>query len=246
VSQIEKFLIEFSGLFEHKKRDIGKKFVCLNDNATDSDRDFIRECHGTEMLPDDFRYNTIESIIDSLKGTLDFSLIENDLDLFESDAQNSQHEICDSLVDVYNHDLLTWLSSNLNRPNYIDEARDEGLISEDCDEMNRIMIGQFKEIEEIFYNIISAIKDLDFDEPDEEFEPEESDAYIVPCGNLGSKTSLSIEQKFIGEYSSDDEAIEAFKEHCKTNQYWPNLWQVSDHGNHTLLTVDHNEAVKDD
>ena len=172
MSNIEKFLKDFSALFENKTRDNGDKFVCLNDTATEFDKEFIRECHDTKFLSDDFRYKTIESIIDSLLDTLEFNIIGDDTDVFTDEANEMSHEICDGLVDVYNHDLLTWLSSNLQRPYYIDEANDEGLLSDESTEMERIMVGQFQEISEIFSNVVNAINQQDFEETDEESQDE--------------------------------------------------------------------------
>ena len=65
----------------------------------------------------------------------------------------------------------------------------------------------------------------------EEDQPSEDDAFLAPSGPLGSKTSLSIEQKFIGEFSSDEEAEEAIVEWINKNKVWPGIWYVSDHGN---------------
>ena len=69
----------------------------------------------------------------------------------------------------------------------------------------------------------------------EEFAPEEEDGYIFPCGQLGSRTSASYAGKHLGEYSSDDEALEAIREKGNLDGYFPNVWHVSDHGNHMLI-----------
>lgn len=74
------------------------------------------------------------------------------------------------------------------------------------------------------------------DEPEED-QPEDYDGYITDSGPLGSKYSVSIEQKFLGEFDTMGEAEEALKEYCDKRQYWPNIWYVSDHGNAHLHSL---------
>lgn len=63
-------------------------------------------------------------------------------------------------------------------------------------------------------------------------EPQDEDFTITPCGPLGGKSGAGrINGKFIGEFSSDDEAIVAIKQIMEDEQFWPNIWMVSDHGN---------------
>lgn len=65
----------------------------------------------------------------------------------------------------------------------------------------------------------------------EPIEPTEDDAYFSDSGPLGSRTSLNIGGKFIGEYRCIEDAEKAYKRWCKANNYTPMLWIVSDHGN---------------
>ena len=72
---------------------------------------------------------------------------------------------------------------------------------------------------------------------EQEDEPQEGDIVKSPSGPLGSKTSVSeVEGKFIGEFSSDEEADEAIHEWMKKNKCYPNVWVESDHGNLHLDT----------
>jgi hypothetical protein len=72
---------------------------------------------------------------------------------------------------------------------------------------------------------------------EQEDEPQEGDIIKSPSGPLGSKTSVSeVEGKFIGEFSSDEEADEAIHEWMKKNKCYPNVWVESDHGNLHLDT----------
>lgn len=66
----------------------------------------------------------------------------------------------------------------------------------------------------------------------------DEDYFFSPSGPLGSRTSLSGGGKFIGEFSSDEEAIAAAHADMDKNGYYPNLWQVDDHGGVELHTPD--------
>lgn len=70
------------------------------------------------------------------------------------------------------------------------------------------------------------------------FEPDEDDAYLNPCGPLGSNTSVSVAGKHLGEYSNDEEALEALREWMDRNEFWPNIWTISDHGNVHYVTFE--------
>lgn len=161
MNTFEDFLSKTSKKFVTKERDNGEKFVCY-ENENETDLGFIRDCHGIDFLPDDFRHRTILRVIDSMIDTLDFDCIVTNEE-FQERCRDIQHELCDSLVDIHNHDLLQWLASNLQRVGYVDEAQNEGLIAFEVQTINRIMVGQFQEIKEIFNNIVKAIVDLDLE-----------------------------------------------------------------------------------
>lgn len=72
---------------------------------------------------------------------------------------------------------------------------------------------------------------LDEDEDEDEHEPSEDDAFFSPCGPLGSKTHLSVNNKSIGEFKSDRDAQKALVDWINKNKFYPNIWYVSDHGN---------------
>lgn len=73
-------------------------------------------------------------------------------------------------------------------------------------------------------------EDEEIDEADEE------DIFLSPSGPLGSRTSVSAGGKFLGEFSGDDEAEEAARKWADKNKFYPNAWQVSDHGNYHLIS----------
>lgn len=131
-------------MFETCKRDKDEYFVCLKDDAPEWAQDFVREAHGTDFFPDDYRYQWISEALEVLGDS------ENGLD-------DLAHEFADA-VDVYTSDLLLWLSSNLRRTMYCDEAQEEGLIPEDADITKRIMVGQYLERQEVFWSVVRAAK----------------------------------------------------------------------------------------
>lgn len=66
----------------------------------------------------------------------------------------------------------------------------------------------------------------------DEDEPLEEDAYI------NYDNSVVFNGKSEGQFDSYDEALAAIKELMEEQQYWPNIWFVSDHGNYHQLTGD--------
>lgn len=94
------------------------------------------------------------------------------------------------------------------------------------------------ELTTMYKNRVKEVKaDLDEDgyesweTPEDEDKESEDDAYLSPSGHLGSKISLSIGGKHIGEFKSNDEAEDAFAAWVNKNKFFPNIWYVSDHGN---------------
>ena len=85
---------------------------------------------------------------------------------------------------------------------------------------------------------IGAVE-TDTDETDEdETEPQEDDIVCQPSGYLGSQTSVGVVNgKFIGVFSDEDEVDAAIKAYMDQHQFWPTVWNVSDHGNATLRDV---------
>jgi hypothetical protein len=71
-------------------------------------------------------------------------------------------------------------------------------------------------------------------------QPEPEDYTITPTGPLGGLYGVGqIEGNFLGEFQEWDDAIAAIKADMESNQYWPNIWDVSDHGNWSLVTESH-------
>lgn len=125
-------------------RNNGEQFIRLADNSPEWVNGAIRAAHG-EFGPDDKKYSMIRECAGKLA--------EYDSDDWEDYAG----EMADSLVDIYNADLLHWLSSHLFRAFYCDEAQEEGLVSADAEMYKRIAIGQYMEYQEILYSLIQSI-----------------------------------------------------------------------------------------
>jgi len=129
---------------ETKIRDSGEEFITLSEDAPDWAIDIVRAAHG-EFLPDDWRYNFIA---ESCQTIIEY---EDDLDSGRESLQ----------PDVYNGELLKWLSSNLLRPSYVDEAVSEySVTTKDFSIMQVIAWGQLKEKEEVFTQLFLALEQL--------------------------------------------------------------------------------------
>lgn len=87
--------------------------------------------------------------------------------------------------------------------------------------------------------IESIIKEDPDDIEHDDFEPEEDDIFFTSVGSLGSKTQVSAGGKVIGTFVEFEDAEKAAKEWCKKNNFWPNAWNVSDHGNYHLMSDFH-------
>lgn len=92
--------------FETRTRADGDKFICRKDDAPEWVEDLCREAHG-DAFPDDFIYRIIWDAV--------CAIADNDGD--EDAARDSVSE-----PDIYNSDLLAWVSGDLHRAQYADDA----------------------------------------------------------------------------------------------------------------------------
>jgi hypothetical protein len=63
---------------------------------------------------------------------------------------------------------------------------------------------------------------------EDDIEPCDDDAYVTTCYDY---LSVSAGGKWIANVQSHDEAEELIRDWMRTNQYYPSVWSVSDHGN---------------
>ena len=151
---MKQFIKELSNSFETRKRENGKSFVALKRDKYDQFKDIVRSMHGVDMLPDDFRYNTIDSILSCLVSHMGAWPL-NDSDDLDQFLDAYRHEIVDGLVDVYHKDLTQWIDSHSMRGAYVDEAmKNFGLA---VDFYHSLQLGQYQEIDEIYSNIGQAL-----------------------------------------------------------------------------------------
>ena len=130
-----------SDWFERKTRGDGSTFYSLREvdgqYPPDWLHDAVRDAHDDEM-PNDWRYDTIHSIVLALEDGSD------------------RDEIADSLVDVYTSDLIGWLAGNTSRLAYVDDAAAEW--ATDCDTVEeQIRIGQMYCISQMVNILADAI-----------------------------------------------------------------------------------------
>ena len=137
-------------VFETLRKDLTTRdngqVVCSFDSPL---YDIIRDLHDG-ILPHNWIFKTVRDLLDAF--------IEYDLNN-ESDFQDDISGISDGLVDVYNSDLMDWYNSGFSW--YVDDAREQGLISTDVSIEHQIMVGQYHCIESIACRLFEAISNLE-------------------------------------------------------------------------------------
>jgi hypothetical protein len=73
-------------------------------------------------------------------------------------------------------------------------------------------------------------------------EMQDEDYKVSSCGNLGGKTQVAINGNVIAEFVEESEAYELIKERMEKEQFWPNIFWISDHGNIMQVDSDGNEV----
>jgi|TARA_R100000482_G_scaffold113919_1_gene56657 hypothetical protein len=136
--------------FTQDKRDDGTTFWTYTDQARQSADDlatWIGELHDGE-LPNDWRYETIVDICDTLM---------DEGDLSNADPGELSVGIANNLTDIYNQSLCQWYADNASRVAYIDDAQSDGLIAAEATTIDRLMCGQCIAIEQMAYKIIERL-----------------------------------------------------------------------------------------
>lgn len=144
-------------------------------------------------------------------------------------ASDESIEQCDSLVDV-----TVDLSDVPGE--YVERAISEGLIdTSDYDSNRWAMVAEFVRYQAIMAEVIEDLEEKIEDLPPE---PEDEDYVLQDSGPLGTKTVVAIAgHGFIGEYASEDDALDAIRAMMEEHRFYPSVWKVSDHGNYTELEV---------
>ena len=150
--EVDKFrlcLKIFKESLTRDKREDGSEYVCLWETQWKENlQEIIRECHNGEF-PNDWRYEIVESIIDSLYEH--FITYDNDPDL--NDFRD--YEIVDGLVDIYNYDLAKWLSDDNSRGYFEDDC----FRNDNGDIHDQIRSRQYEEINFIMNMILANLED---------------------------------------------------------------------------------------
>jgi hypothetical protein len=128
---------------ERKERELNKvsnqSYYCLKENLENKEeiQRFIELLHNEES-PNDWRYDIIHSLLDSLLNNYD---VNN-----EDEAYEHIDIISDSLVNVYNYGLAKWLCEDVSR-GYFDQSLDNAeFINDDTSIYAIIMKRQYEEI----------------------------------------------------------------------------------------------------
>lgn len=67
-------------------------------------------------------------------------------------------------------------------------------------------------------------------------EPQEDDVIISSTGALGSQSQVVFGGKYLGTFTEWDDIEDAIREEGNRGNFWPNIWQLSDHGNYHQVT----------
>jgi hypothetical protein len=107
-------------------------------------QDMIHECHYQGMLPDNYVFEWVYEFCNEIAD------LDEDGDPLDIEVH----------ADTYTHDLLKWLSSNLTRMDFVEDAIDEYYNCNDkCDLALMIGIGQEKEMQEVLYTLADKLQD---------------------------------------------------------------------------------------
>ena len=141
----------------------GPAFYCLADDAPQWMKDAVFTAHDSgDRMPCDYIYDIAHDAVLFIAENCDG---ENDDD--------RAHEFADGAVSVYNHDRAEWLSDHAGNAGYVDDAVEEGLADITGGIFALIGAGMYRQIEEIYSAIYSAIED-ESDESDETNETNET------------------------------------------------------------------------
>lgn len=119
-----------------------RKIWMLQDDTPQWVRDLVYAAHDN-FMPDDHKYEFIVDALESIRcSDVDDDLMEevdNDLE-----------------VDIYNHDLLKWVGSNINRSAYVDDVLADGHASEFFQLLRE---AQFRERREVLGFVIQGLRE---------------------------------------------------------------------------------------
>lgn len=116
---------------------------------------------GTETITTCQNTSPLYPVIQEMhNGTLPHNWIfekTQELLIFLLNQPNELHEAIDSSVDIYNYDLIHWSKAFYN---YVDDARERGLINQNTDFISQLMSGQYVQLQEMAGLLEQLINEL--------------------------------------------------------------------------------------
>ena len=143
----------FRSAFQELEREDGTSYWTFTDEAEASEEltEFVRELHDKEW-PNDWRFETIISIIDRI---IEHSKGSNDY------WEDQSMEIAEALTTIYTGELLQWYADNASRLDYVDQAREDGIIVESQTTSDQLTTGQHQAIAQMAIEIIQKLGLID-------------------------------------------------------------------------------------
>lgn len=181
MKKLKTILEQANAMFEvETKVEDGKEiqWVCFTNKAmedkTPMQQEFSRIIHQVASSMDD-GYDGVSGCLETMLDQFEYreemgDTVEEYFEWFEENMD----ELIDGYVDVYTHDLLKWLSGNLNRIERVEKALNEQ-IGDRISLSNAIMYGQTIEYYAIWGEVINLIKETreEMGEDEEELTEEE-------------------------------------------------------------------------
>lgn len=121
----------------------------------------VREAH-EGRLPNDTDYSAFSEVVDAIVEALEG----------DEDMDDARHERCDGLVPIYNNDRINWMAQHSDYVGYCDDARMEGLVSNDAAMVERIGAGYYQYYSNLWGYALTAITEAWEQEDDSEGEDE--------------------------------------------------------------------------
>ena len=139
---VQQLATEFLGFLTVTMRDNGEPFVHMTDDAPQELKDLIHDAH-EKMFHDDYKYKYVKMAL---------------MAIADSTPGNEQENVDELNPDIYNFELLKWLSSNLERPGFVDEATEQYGATDGI--MSAIAFGQKLEIDTVANSVLSSLNKI--------------------------------------------------------------------------------------
>lgn len=136
----------------HKDTEKEFKRVCIIEDIDKDTHGKLVDLVYRDTTADDYTYSWIRQAFGAIEEEL-LNLREDD----EIDSLNDLEltEAIDGIVDVYTHNITTWLGSNVNRVYYLTGAIEQGT----TDGYNALALAQYLEISEMFDKVVSFLNE---------------------------------------------------------------------------------------